>query len=216
MALARIGVLVEVRAVEETQAVRIPGEVRRHPVEDHADARLVQVVDEPHEVLRRAVARARREVAGALVAPRAVERVLHDRHQLDVGEAHALRVLGELGREVAVAEEAVGMIGRAHPGAEVHLVDRLRRVERVARGRACASIRRRAIRSRGPRPSSRSSAASRSGTRTDRPCRLCIRRAWTRCGTCKRFPASPRARGRTRCRRRRSSGASDACADPSR
>ena len=93
--LARIGVLVEVRAVEVAQAVLVAGEVRRHPVEDHADPVLVQVVDEIHEVLRRAVARARREVAGHLVAPRAVERVLHDRHQLDVREAHALHVLGQ-------------------------------------------------------------------------------------------------------------------------
>ena len=95
VALARVGMLVEVRAVEEAQAVRVPREVRRHPVEDHADARLVQHVDEVHEVLRRAVARARREVAGALVAPGAVERVLHDRHQLDVREAHALHVVGQ-------------------------------------------------------------------------------------------------------------------------
>ena len=57
-ALARIGVLVEVRAVEVGEAVLVGREVRRHPVEDHADAALVQVIDEVHEVLRRAVARA--------------------------------------------------------------------------------------------------------------------------------------------------------------
>src|SRR6185436_20019913 len=89
VALTRVRMLVEMRAVEETEAVRIPREMRGHPVEDHANSRLVEVVDEPHQVLRRAVARARGEVAGALVAPRAVERVLHDRHQLDVREAHA-------------------------------------------------------------------------------------------------------------------------------
>ncbi len=68
-ALARIGVLVEVRAVEVGEAVLVGGEVRGHPVENDADAVLVQVVDQVHEVLRRAVAAGGREVAGGLVAP---------------------------------------------------------------------------------------------------------------------------------------------------
>ena len=42
-ALPRVGVLVQVRAVEVGQAVLVGREVRRHPVEDHADAVLVQV-----------------------------------------------------------------------------------------------------------------------------------------------------------------------------
>jgi hypothetical protein len=36
--------------------VLVLGEVRRDPVEDHADAGLVQRVDQEHEVLRRAEA----------------------------------------------------------------------------------------------------------------------------------------------------------------
>ena len=79
-------------------------EVRGHPVEDHADAALVQVLDQEHEVLRRAVAAGGREVAGGLVAPGAVEGVLHHRHELDVGEAHPLAVLGEHRGDLAVAQ----------------------------------------------------------------------------------------------------------------
>ena len=37
-ALARIGVLVEMRAVEQGEPVRVVGEVAGHPVEDDADA----------------------------------------------------------------------------------------------------------------------------------------------------------------------------------
>ena len=48
-----------------------------------------------HEVLGRAVAARRREVAGGLVAPRPVEGMLHHRQELDVGEAH----LAEVGRQ---------------------------------------------------------------------------------------------------------------------
>ncbi len=102
-AAPRIGVLEEVGAVEQAEAVRVGREVRGDPVDDHADAAPVERVDHRHQVLGRAVARGRREVAGDLVAPRAVERVLHQRHQLDVREAEVAHVLGELLAELAVA-----------------------------------------------------------------------------------------------------------------
>ena len=104
IALARVGVLVQMRAVEARQPVLVGGEVRGDPVEHHADAALMQVIDEVHEILRRAVAGARREIARDLVAPRAVERVLHHRQQLDVGEAHVGHVVGELMRHLTVAQ----------------------------------------------------------------------------------------------------------------
>src|SRR5262249_10131134 len=77
--LARIEVLVEGSAVEARQTVRIGREMRRHPVEDEADAGAMQAVDEAPETLRRAVASGRREQAERLVAPRAAERMLGDR-----------------------------------------------------------------------------------------------------------------------------------------
>ncbi len=123
--------LVEVGAIEVAQAVAVAREVRRHPVENHADAVLVQDVDEVHEVLRRPVARRGREVPGRLVAPRAVERVLGDRQQLDVGEPHVAHVLGELVRGLSIGQVARPVA--AAPGTEMHLVDRDRRVERVRR-----------------------------------------------------------------------------------
>jgi hypothetical protein len=55
VSLPRVRVLVEVRAVEEHEPVLVGGEVRGHPVEDDADARLVQLVDEVHQVLGRPV-----------------------------------------------------------------------------------------------------------------------------------------------------------------
>src|SRR5204863_136512 len=82
------------RAVEVREPVLVGREVRGDPVEDHADAAAVQVLDEVHEVLWRAVAGTRGEVAGDLVAPGAVEGVLHDRQQLDVREAELARVVG--------------------------------------------------------------------------------------------------------------------------
>ena len=108
LAAAGVGVLVQRRAVEQPQAVAVAGEVGRHPIENHADAGLVQQVDEIHEVLRRAVAAGGRIMAQRLIAPTGRQRVLVDRQQLDVRVAHLRAVLGQLVGQVAVAQPAVG------------------------------------------------------------------------------------------------------------
>ena len=131
-ALARVGMLVKMRAVEVGEAVRVGREVRRHPVEDHADAVLVQVVDQVHEILRRAVARGGREVAGGLVSPGSVEGMLHHRQELDVREAQLADIFGEARRDFAIGERTIVIFGDAHPRTEMHFVDRLRRTQRVA------------------------------------------------------------------------------------
>ena len=133
---ARVAVLVEMGAVEVTQTVGVGGEVRRHPVEDDADAALVESVDQGHEVLRRAEAARRREVAGRLVAPRAEERVLHHGKHLDVGEAQVGDVVAEVLGQLAVGEGAVALLDHATPRAEVHLVDRHRLLVRGSLGPA--------------------------------------------------------------------------------
>ena len=88
-AFARIGMLVERRAVEARQAVRIGGKMRRHPVEDDADAGARGSASTKRaKPSRRAEAAGRREQAERLIAPGAAERMFGDRHQLDMGEAH--------------------------------------------------------------------------------------------------------------------------------
>ena len=54
LALPRVGVLVERRAVEPREAVLILWKVTRHPVEDHAEAVPVALVDEVAEIVGRA------------------------------------------------------------------------------------------------------------------------------------------------------------------
>ncbi len=124
--LARIGVLVEVGAVEAGQPVGVHREVRGHPVHDHPDAALVEPIDHRHQAGGSAVARRRREVARGLVAPRAVERVLHHREQLDVGEPVGRGVVGERVGQLLVAREAAPWRDVAAPRPEVDLVDRHR------------------------------------------------------------------------------------------
>ncbi len=122
-------------AVEVSKAVPVGREVRRDPVENNRQIVLVQVVDQVHEILRRSVTRRRSEVSRGLISPGTVERMLHDREQFDVGESQLVHVVGEAGRDLAVGEGTVVLFGDAHPGAEVNLVDRHGRVQRVE-GRA--------------------------------------------------------------------------------
>ena len=132
LAAGRVRVLVERRAVEAGQRELVLREVRGHPVDQDADAGLVQPVDEVAEAVGVTEARRRREVRRDLVAPRAAERVLHHRHELDVGEVEvgqvADQVVGQLG--VGVGAAAVVLL----PRPEVHLVDRHRLAVRVPAG----------------------------------------------------------------------------------
>ena len=132
--LAGVGVFVEMGAVEVGEAVLVGREVRRDPVEDHADAVLVQVVDQVHEILRRAVARGGREVSGGLVSPGTVEGMLHHGQELDVGESHLVDVFGEAWRGLTIGERAVVLFGDAHPRAEMHFINGLRRAKGIAAG----------------------------------------------------------------------------------
>ncbi len=134
LAQARVLVLVQRRAVEAGERVRVLRKVRRHPVQDHADAGLVQAVDQQAKAVRVAVAGGRREIAGALVAPGGVERVLHHRQQLDVREAQINHVRHQLVGDFGVTEKPA--VRRPAPGTEMQLVDADRLAVPVAGGAA--------------------------------------------------------------------------------
>ena len=189
-AAPRIGVLVERRAVEPRERPLVAREVRRHPVEQHADPVRVQVVDEVAEVVGRAERRERRVVAGHLVAPRARVRVVHHRQQLDVREAEVAHVRRELVGELAPAEALP-------PRRRMHLVDRHRPLERLLRAPPRRSSRRPARRAPTGRRPTRSSAAPRPRTRAGRPSRA------RRGGTCSAGRSTLPARSLPRSRSRR-------------
>src|SRR5690606_9581554 len=91
----RVLVLVEGGAIEVDEAMGVRWKVRRHPVQDDADAGSVQPVDEPGEVVGGAETAGRGEKADRLVTPGAGKRVLRYRHQHDMGEVE----LGQIGDE---------------------------------------------------------------------------------------------------------------------
>ena len=106
LTLPGIFVLEQGRAVEVREAVRILRKVPGHPVQQHANAPAMTRVDERLEVFGPAESARRRIESRDLVSPGSEERVLHDRQQLDVREAHLLHVGHELLGKLAVTEEA--------------------------------------------------------------------------------------------------------------
>ncbi len=95
---------VEMSPVEQTETVGVGREMGRNPIQDHTDARPMQRVDQGHEVLWRAVTAGRGEIAGGLIAPRPVERVLHHRQELDMGETEIDQIVGKLLRKLEIGE----------------------------------------------------------------------------------------------------------------
>src|SRR5215831_7946552 len=122
--LSWIGVLVKIASIEERQAVIVTGKMRWNPVEDHANSVLMQVVDEEHEILRRAVATSGSKVSRRLISPGTVKRMLHHRQELHMSESHVLNVITEPVRKLAIVERTVVFLRHAHPRAEMQLVNR--------------------------------------------------------------------------------------------
>ena len=126
--LQRVAVLVQAGAVEVDEPVAVLAEMGRHPVQNNAQPRLMQGVHQRHEIVRRAVAAGGGEVAGTLIAPAVVQRVLRHRQQLYKIVAHAPDVGGQLPRQLPIAEAGAVLV--AAPGAQMHLVDEQRPLHR--------------------------------------------------------------------------------------
>ena len=106
-------------AVKGGKAVGVGAKPAGHPVHDHANARLVARIDKVHELLRVAVTRRGGIVTGCLVAPGAIEGVLHKRHDFDMRVAHVAHVVHELHRQVVVGVELTALRGEGIHGARV-------------------------------------------------------------------------------------------------
>ena len=126
--LQRVAVLVQAGAVKLDEAVAVLAEVGGHPVQDHTHPCLMQGVHQRHEIVGRTVAAGGGEVAGTLIAPAVVQRVLRHRQQLHKVVAHALDIGGQLLGQLPVAEAGAVLV--ASPRAQMHLVDQQRPVHR--------------------------------------------------------------------------------------
>src|SRR5204863_6432111 len=128
--LARVRVLIEAGAIEAREPMRVVRKMGGHPIENHADAALMKDINEVHEVLRSAIARAGRKVARGLVTPRAIKRMFGDRQELDVREALLHDIVGEPWRDIPIRRKARRIL--APPRPDMQFVNRDGSVERVA------------------------------------------------------------------------------------
>src|SRR5688500_12964507 len=118
-ALAWIGVLIQMSAIEKAQTMAIGGKVRGYPIQYDADALSVQLIDEIHEILRGSIISRRSKVAGGLISPRAKKRVIHDRQELHMRKPHILEVSRQGLSEFAVAQRTVSFFRDASPGSKM-------------------------------------------------------------------------------------------------
>jgi hypothetical protein len=129
-AFTGIGVFVERIAVEATQTVFVGREMRRYPVDQHAQTGGMAGADELAEAGRAAVTGGGGVKPERLIAPGTVEGMFGNRQQLKMGEAQVDDVGDQrFGQALPVGKAAI--VG-APPGSQVHFVDRQRRAEQVA------------------------------------------------------------------------------------
>ncbi len=120
-----IRIFVQSLAVKFGKPVRVPREMRRHPVQDYADIVFMEVIDHPCKILRRTVPGRRRIISGYLIAPGAVKRIFGYPHQFYMGIPHFFYIIRKRPRHLAVCiKPAVLFVARmAHPGSRVHLIN---------------------------------------------------------------------------------------------
>ena len=135
-ALQGIGVLVERGAVEMAEAMGIVGKMSGHPVEPHGNAFAMAGFDQRGKILRAAEPAGRRVQAGRLIAPGAVEGMFADGEKLDMREAEIPHIGRKLLGQLTIGQPFI--VALAPPRAEMDLVDRDRRAQRVqAVGAGC-------------------------------------------------------------------------------
>ena len=99
--------LIQPGAIKLCQTKIVRREMARHPVQNDVQPRLMRGIHKIAEIITRPETTGRRIHAGRLVAPTAVERMLVNRQQLEMGKAHPLGVRNQLIRQFAVAQPEV-------------------------------------------------------------------------------------------------------------
>src|SRR5690554_1428820 len=120
-ATAGVFMFVKCCAIKVGEGVLIIGKVPRHPVQYHADVVLVTLVDQVTQIIRAPVTAGRGIIAGGLVTPGFIQRVLGNRQQLNVGEPGFQNIGNKLLCQLPIGQPAAGAM--MAPGAGMYLVD---------------------------------------------------------------------------------------------
>src|SRR4029077_9325501 len=117
-------------AVEMRKPMRIIREMARNPIEQHSETGAVTGLDQRGKIGGAAEPAGRREQTGRLISPRAVERMLADRQEFDMGKSQIADIGRQLVGELAIAQPA-SILRATAPGTQMHLIDRNRSRARV-------------------------------------------------------------------------------------
>ena len=128
----RIVMFIQRRAVKARQTMRVDREMRRHPIDQHADPGPMCPIDKAGKALRPAKPRAGGEQADRLIAPAGVIGIFGYGQEFDVGKAH-LDNIGDqpFGHRVPCQKPAIVI---ALPRSGMHLIDADRHAARVDAG----------------------------------------------------------------------------------
>src|ERR1700722_3399717 len=112
-----VAVFVEMRPIEISKTGLIFREVSRNPIENDADSMLMKIVHEIPEIVRRTESASRSKVAGGLVSPGTIKRMLHNWHEFDVGKTTFMDVIREQRSHLPISQPAIFFFGHTPPGA---------------------------------------------------------------------------------------------------
>src|SRR5579885_2764843 len=115
-ALPGIGMFIEVAPIEISQTRFILREMPRHPIKDHAYARLMQRINQRAKIVGRAKTTGGRVHAGRLIAPGAIKRVFSDGQEFDMRVSQLAYICWQLFRQFTIREKAPAFFWYAPPG----------------------------------------------------------------------------------------------------
>ena len=124
--LSRVKMLVQTRSVKCRKSEGIAREVCRYPVENNTNVVLMHRIHKIAEVIRRSVSCCRCVIARYLITPGFIERMLHHRHQLNMGVAELFHIRSQHRSDLTVVIKFTAIV-RFFPGAKMHFINRDRR-----------------------------------------------------------------------------------------
>ena len=87
---------VQTGTIKFAQTIIILWKMFRCPVQNHTDTGPVHLIHKIHKIFRRAITGSRRIISDGLIAKGHIQRMLHNRHQFDMGISHFFHIRNQL------------------------------------------------------------------------------------------------------------------------
>ena len=103
LAPRRVRIFIKMSPIKLCQGMRILGKMTWHPVENDTDTRLMTTIHKATEISQDAMSAGWSEIARRLITPRSIQRMLGNRHQLDMSETQRNHVSDQSSRQFLIA-----------------------------------------------------------------------------------------------------------------